>query len=506
MLLVASFPKFGHPAFAWVSLAPLMVATTLMARAGGSMRRVFLLGVVAGFVYFAGTLYWIAIVMATHGGLPAIGAWALMGGLAVHLSLFVGLFTWGLGRAVSRFGLVGLWLAPCLWVATEWLRAWLGWEFPWVLLGSSQATVVPVVQLASVTGVYGLSALIAIVSTAAAVLALGQRSVHRRGVMAVGALVVVVVGWGTWRAHDGALGRAGSPIRVGLVQGNFAQDTKGNPAFRNAIVDRYIALSRQVIGSGAQLVIWPEASTPFYFDLEPQAAAPIRRLAAEGRVPFILGTDQYEPARDGQPERYYNSAVLVGTDGATRGSYRKVRLVPFGEFVPFKRILFFVGPLVDAVSDFTPGREFTVLDVEGSRLSVAICYEAVYASVARAFVDGGSQLLTTITNDAWFDRSSAAEQHFEQAALRAVEQGRYLVRAANTGISGAVDPYGRVLSRTDLFQTTAVTVDVRLLSGRTIYQTVGDMVAWISLMVAAAIVWLTRRRARGASPWRSGKR
>jgi len=464
------------------------------------MRRVFLLGMLSGFVYFVGTLYWIAIVMATHGGLPTFGAWALMGGLAVHLSLFVGLFTWWLGRGVRRFGMAGVWLAPCLWVATEWLRAWLGWEFPWVLLGSSQATVVPVVQLASVTGVYGLSALIALVSTAAAVMALGHRSTHRRGVMAVGALVVVVVAWGTWRVHDGALAQMGSPIRVRLLQGNVPQDTKGNPAFASAIVDRYIGLSRQVIGDGAQLVIWPEASIPFYFDLDPRQAAPIRRLAAEARVPFILGTDDWEPARDGQPQRFYNTAVLVGTDGATRASYRKVRLVPFGEFVPFKKILFFVGTLVEAVSDFTPGQEFTVFDVEGSRLSVAICYEAVYASVARAFVNGGSQLLTTITNDAWFDRSSAATQHFEQAALRAVEQGRYLVRAANTGFSGAVDPYGRLLSRTELFQTTAVTVDVRLLSGRTIYQSIGDVVAWLSLVVAAALVWMTRRKARGESP------
>ena len=489
-----SFPKFGHPVFAWVALAPLIVATTLAAIAGVSMRRVFLLGVTAGFVYFIGTLYWIALVMATHGGLPMVLAYALMAGLALHLSLFLGLFAWWLGRAVRRFGLAGVWFAPWLWVATEWLRAWLGWEFPWVLLGSSQATVVPVVQLASVTGVYGLSALLALVSTATAVVALSRLPIHRRGAMAVAVVVLVTVAAGTWRARTNTLTATGSPIRVGLLQGNVPQDAKWNPAFRAAIVDRYIGLSRQAIAAGAQLVVWPEASTPFYFDRDAAAAAPIRRLAAEARVPFILGTDAYEPATAGNPERFYNTAALVGTDGTTRGSYRKVRLVPFGEFVPFKRILFFVGPLVEAVSDFSPGREFTVFDIEGSRLSVAICYEAVYASVARAFVDGGSQLLTTITNDAWFGRTSAADQHFEQAALRAVEQGRYLVRAANTGITGAVDPYGRVISRTALFETTMVTVDVRLLSGRTIYQSIGDVIAWASLVVAGAVVWLTRRR------------
>jgi apolipoprotein N-acyltransferase len=170
-----------------------------------------------------------------------------------------------------------------------------------------------------------------------------------------------------------------------------------------------------------------------------------------------------------------------------------VRLVPFGEYVPFRRLLFFVGPMIESVGDFTPGHELKVFNAEGSHFSVAICYESVYARMAQAFVDGGSELLLTITNDAWFNRSSAAPQHFEQAALRAVEQGRYLARAANTGISGAVDPYGRTLVRTPLFETTAVTVDVRLLTGRTMYHEIGDVVAWASLAVAAAVVWMTRR-------------
>jgi apolipoprotein N-acyltransferase len=165
--------------------------------------------------------------------------------------------------------------------------------------------------------------------------------------------------------------------------------------------------------------------------------------------------------------------------------------------VPFKRILFFVGPLVEAVADFSAGDEFKVFNVEGSAVSVAICYEAVYGRIAQAFVERGSQLLATITNDAWFGRSSAAYQHFDQAALRAVEQGRYLVRAANTGITGAVDPYGRVLADTALFEPAMLAVDVRLLSGRTIYHAVGDLVAWLSLLASAAVV--VRSRLKRAS-------
>ncbi len=182
-----------------------------------------------------------------------------------------------------------------------------------------------------------------------------------------------------------------------------------------------------------------------------------------------------------------------------------MRLVPFGEFVPFKRLLFFVGPLVQSVSDFTPGVDPVVLDAGGRRVSVAICYESMFPWIDRAFAARGSQLLATITNDAWFGRSSAPYQHFDEGAIRAVEDGRYVVRAANTGISGGVDPYGRVLLTTGLFTQAAVTVDVRLLDGRTIYSRMGDVVAWLSVLISvaltiAAFVTGVRSRASGSRP------
>jgi len=458
--------------------------------------RVGLLGVATGFVFFIGTIYWIGGVMAAFGGLSPILAYALMGGLALHLALFVGLFAWLLSLAMRRFGLIGIWAAPGLWVASEWLRAWLGWGFPWVLLGSSQATVVPIVQLASVTGVYGLSALLALTSTAAASLALNRGRAQWQRAAGVAALVAVITTLGMWRVATSSLTRDGVPIRVGLLQGNVPQEAKSNVTYSDAITQRYLTLSRQALADGAQLVLWPEASVPFIFAEDVTAAEPIRRLAREAHVPFVLGTDEIGRGRNGEHDKYYNAATLVGSDGTTQAMYRKVRLVPFGEYVPFKRLLFFVGPLVEAVSDFTPGDDLTVFESEGSQFSVAICYEAVYAAMAQAFVSRGSQLLTTITNDAWFGRSSAAYQHFEQASLRAVEQGRYLVRAANTGISGAVDPYGRVLRTTKLFETTEVTVDARLLSGHTIYYATGDVIVWLSLMLAAIVVWQGRKGTR----------
>jgi len=497
LLLGFSFPKFGNPALAWIALAPLIVAAARSATSRPApATRLLGLGMLSGTVFFAVTLYWLSDVMATFGGLPWVLAAFLALLLAVYLSVFLGLFAVVTGLTVRRLGVSAVWLTPCFWVAFEWLRAWLGFQFPWGLLGASQATVIPVAQLASVTGVYGLSALVALVSSAAAAIALSRRRVHRLGAAAVFAVLVLVVVGGLFRVAGGTLARSGEVMRVGLVQGNVAQGEKWDPAFRDSIIDQYLTLSRRVIGAGARLVIWPEASTPFYLDAEAALAAPVRRLAAESRTAFIIGTDEFERGDDGGPDRIYNAAVLLGADGRTRQSYRKMRLVPFGEYVPARRLLFFVESLVETVSDFSAGREPVVFDVEGRRVSVAICYESVYPGISRQFVMRGSQLLATITNDAWFGRSSAAYQHFEQGALRAVEEGRFVVRAANTGISGAVDPYGRVIETTPLFESAALTVDVRLLDHRTIYSYIGDVVAWLSLAVTAWVVVDGRRRTR----------
>jgi len=485
VLFVASFPKFGHPAFAWIALAPLVVCVAI--DAGRFASRAFALGLITGLVYFGGTLYWIAEVMRAYGGLSTPVA-ALVGLLlASYLALYPALFAVLLRRALIRFGPSAVWMSPLFWVATEWIRSTFGGGFPWVLLGSSQASALPVVQLASVAGVYGLSGLLALVSTAAAAMALSRARKPWLGVATTACVVVAVTGWGAWRLVRNDLATTGTALKVGLVQGSVNQEDKYDLRHRDAIMTRYLDLSRQAIAGGAEVVVWPEASTPFYFDLDPLLAAPVRRIAAETRTPFIIGTDQFERTVE-TSDRYYNAAVIVGADGRTLSSYRKMHLVPFGEYVPLKRLLFFVGPLIQAVSVFSAGTEAVVFDANGRRVSVAICYESVYPSIAQAFVERGSELLATITNDAWFGRSSAAYQHFEQGAMRGVEQGRFVVRAANTGISGAVDPYGRVLARTALFEPTAAVVDVRLHRGRTVYSRTGDVAAWVSLAASALVI------------------
>jgi apolipoprotein N-acyltransferase len=290
-------------------------------------------------------------------------------------------------------------------------------------------------------------------------------------------------------------------VRVAVLQGNIAQEDKWNPALADAITERYISMTRQALSEGATFIMWPESATPFYFERDLTRGGAIRRLAKEGNATLLIGSDQVEPVKavSGDPsprpkERYYNAAFLVKPDGSTGAVYRKIHLVPFGEYVPAKRIFFFVGPIVDALSDtFDAGTEPVLLPVGTHQVSTAICYEVIYASLMRQFVLEGSELLTTITNDAWYGWSSAAYQHWDQAALRAIEGGRYLARAANTGISGFVDPYGRVLAKSELFEQKLLVEDVRFLESRTIYSRIGDLVAWMSLALTLAMFLATRR-------------
>jgi apolipoprotein N-acyltransferase len=343
--------------------------------------------------------------------------------------------------------------------------------------------------LASVLGVYGVSGLVASVSAAAAYAVPPHK---RSGPFLVIAIVVVgVAAWGSRRVANGDLTRAGEPVRIGLVQGNVDQAQKWDVAKASAIFADYLQLTRQAIREGADLVLWPESSTPFFFEEQrDQAAADqLRLLAKQANTPILIGSDQIER---GSPDKYYNSAFLVQADGSTAGVYRKMHLVPFGEYVPLKRILFFAAPLVEAVSDFSAGESPVLLPVGGHYISTAICYEIVYPNLVRQFVANGSELLTTITNDAWFGDTSAPYQHFAQASMRAVENGRYLVRSANTGISGIVDPYGRVLARSRIFEPAVIVGEARYLQGSTIYARYGDVVAYVSVVLALVMLIQSR--------------
>jgi apolipoprotein N-acyltransferase len=444
-------------------------------------------------VYFVGTIYWTSTVVATFGQLPIALAVFAMLLLAAYLALFPALAAVVTSRLINRAGGAALFLAPAAWVATEFGRGYLFGGFPWVPLGNSQVTVLPVAQLASVLGVYGVSALVAFVNASIAFALLTPGRARVKAVATAAAVVVATAGWGIWRVAEGGLARQGTPLRVGLIQGNIAQEDKWNPGEARRIFTTYIAMSRDAARRGAQFIMWPESATPFSFEEDAQGDL-VRELARETGVPILFGSDQ---TVHGPEPRHYNAAFLLTPDGRTAAVYRKIHLVPFGEFVPLADWLSFFPPLVQTLAGFapfTPGDSMVMLPVRTHLISTAICYEVVYPSLVREAVEGGSQLLTTITNDAWYGQSSAPYQHFELASMRAIEQGRYLARAANTGISGIVDPYGRVVRASGLFEQVGLVEEVRLLTHRTVYSSVGDLIAYIAIALTVAALLTVGRR------------
>lgn len=438
--------------------------------------------------------------MTTFGGLATPVAAIAAAILVAYLALFPAAFAIVLARLYRSMGPAAILLAPAVWVATELGRQYVWDGFPWLLLGYSQVTVLPVAQTASLVGVYGLSFVLALTASAAAFVAVDKTGRRWIVAAAVIALVAGSAAWGRARLADSALLGTGAPVRVAVLQGNIAQEDKWDPALRDAITDRYLEMTRQALARGATFIMWPESSTPFLFEHDLVRGGAIRRLAREANATLLIGSDQVEPVRatpaaNPGDQRYYNAAFLLKPDGTVGAVYRKMHLVPFGEYVPLEKLLFFVGPIVEAVSSFTAGTDAVLLPVGGHFVSTAICYEVIFPSLMRRFVLEGSELLTTITNDAWYGRSSAAYQHWDQASMRAIEQGRYLARAANTGISGFVDPYGRVMARTGLFEPAILVEDLRFLRGRTVYNRTGDLVAWLSLALTLAAL-LAASRAR----------
>jgi len=494
-LLALSFPRFGHPAFAWIALVPLVLALSGWRGRPGRLPgqpplRAFLLGLASGSVYFAGTLYWTGTVIRTFGGIPTIAA---IGGV-ILLALYQGAFP-AIGalissRLINRAGVAGIFLVPAAWVATEYFRGVAFGGFPWVPLGDSQVTVLPVAQLASVLGMYGVSLLVAFVNAAIAYAMLTAGRARMSALAATAVVLIATAAWGSLRIADGSLTRMGTAIRVGLIQGNIAQEDKWKAGEARRIFTTYIAMTHDAVRRGAEFVIWPESSTPFMFEEDPVGQAAIRELARELHVPILFGSDQEV---HGATPALYNAAFLIGPDGTTLGVYRKIHLVPWGEFIPLKRWLYFVSPLVDSFTDFSPGTTMVMLPVGSHFVSTAICYEVVYPSLIRQAVQAGSELVTTITNDAWYGNSSAPYQHFQLASMRAIEQGRYMVRAANTGISGIVDPYGRVVQQSAIFEQSALVEQVRFLTIRTAYSKIGDVVAYAAMALIAVALIVVRR-------------
>jgi apolipoprotein N-acyltransferase len=373
-----------------------------------------------------------------------------------------------------------LWLAPAFWVGAELARAHALSGAPWGLLGYVPYRRLAVIQIAAWTGVYGVSALLALVNAALAWAAV--RATPRAAAVSAG-LVALAVG-GTL-AVDAARAREGErpTLPVALVQGNIDQSVKWDRAYQRETLEIYGALTRDA-APGVRLVVWPEAAVPAYLLYEPWVLGWLVDLARGVGTPLLVGAPDALP--DGQVTRYLNSAILVGEQGVT-ARYDKMHLVPFGEYVPLKRLLFFVEAIAVEIGDFTPGRQPVIFPLEGAPFGTVICYEVIFPDLFRRFVGGGARFMVNITNDAWFGNSGGPLQHLAMVPLRAVENGVAVARAANTGVSALVHPSGRIERELGLFQRGVLRVPVPLRgAGETFYTRFGDVFAYAASTVSAA--------------------
>ncbi len=485
LLLTASFPRIGWWFTAWIAFVPLFHAIKDLRPLTS-----FWLGFLAGVVHFATLLYWIAGVMHHYGQLSYMLSVAILMLLVLYLSLYPGIFAMVISQLRVR-SLRYFLTAPLFWVALEYVKSFFLSGFPWENLGHSQYNQLHLVQISDIFGIYGLSALIMAVNCVLFEVwetILRHRAFAWKPVFGVALLIVGSLAYGTWRIEKIDTAANAAPKRsIALVQGNVDQSVKWLPSFQHETLQRYGTLSAAALEAGPDLIIWPETALPFYFLQDEELTEEALKVVRGSKTYFLFGSPSF--CRTGKRTRYYNSAYLVDPSAKVMGKYDKVHLVPYGEYVPLKRYFPFLGKMVEAVGDFDSGNEGQVLSWGDERIGVLICFEAIFPELARSMVKNGAQLLINITNDAWFGRSSAPYQHLSMVVFRAVENHLAVARAANTGISAFVDPVGRLLDETPLFEETIRTRSLPVMSHESFYARHGDIFA-IGCILISLLIWV----------------
>jgi apolipoprotein N-acyltransferase len=495
-----SFPSL----YAWFCLA-LLISSVLGARG----RVAFFCGFLHGLVFVVTCVPWIAEVLAVHGGMSRAAGWGVLLLIATVWGASIGLFGWSVQHLGRRSFTLALIAMPFLWISTEVLRAYLPEiSFPWGLLGYPPAENPALLQLTSVTGIYGLSFLAAAFNSLLiwTDCADGKETLRRlRTLGSVIGVLLLVMGIGPHFVpkaqphHSARVVQPNFPEQMEYV-GDWYVEHKADLASLE-----YLSLRPSPDGQQPDLLIWPEAPAPFSFQ-DARFGPFISHLATEFHRPVVVGIIEWKPGTQmhngvQQPALLpYNSAAMLNEIGQRTFSYDKIHLVPFGEYEPFPFIHQVVTSVSEEVGGFHKGTTRSVGRFSnGDTFSVFICYEAIYPAEVRAFVKRGAQLLINISNDGWFGTSEAAEQHFRMVRVRAVENRRWIVRDTNSGITAAIDPYGnvtRVLYR-DMRDSADLRYDFR--TDLTVYARLNDWFAWMCVGVSGILLILFGRSSKAAT-------
>lgn len=490
-----SFPSI----YSWFCLA-ILLATILGARA----RLAFFCGFLHGLIFVLTCVPWIAETLAVHGGMSTAAGWGVLLLIATVWGASIGLFAWAVQRLSLRSYSLALAGAPFLWISTEVLRAYLPEiSFPWGLLGYAPAENAALVQLTTITGIYGLSFLAAAFNSLLLWVDCGNSSEGKRrcwifAAVLISLLLVMAIG-------PRFVPKAEAHHWARVVQPNFPENEQyvGDwyADHKADMVDlENLSLRPSLNGVSSDLLIWPEAPAPFSFQ-DAHFVPYISNLATEFRNPVIVGVIEWKPSTEvihGSPRTTlapYNSAAMLNAYGQRTFSYDKIHLVPFGEYEPFPFIHQVVTSVSEEVGGFHKGTERAVgTFANGYKFSVFICYEAIYPAEIRGFTDRGAQLLINISNDGWFGTSAASEQHLRMARVRAVENRRWLLRDTNSGITASIDPYGNVTRALHRDEGGSADLPYDFRTDRSLYVRFNDWFAWMCVLVSVILVGITFRK------------
>lgn len=492
--LALSFIWLYFPLYAWVSVGLLM-----MVALAAPPRAAFFCGFVQAIVFVLCSVPWIAEVLAVHGGMSRAAGWGVLLLIAVAWGLLTGTFTWSVNRIARRNLVLGIAAAPFVWVTMEFVRAHLPEiSFPWNLLGYSAAASPAYLQLTTVTGIYGLSFLMAAFNSLLAWADADKRwpAWKRLAVVIASALLL------TMAALEGErfVPQAGAGHFARAVQTNFPE-LQSYPADWFAAhaedMSDLVELSLEPSAHHPDLTIWPEAPAPFSWQ-DNRFSKIASALAIQSQRPFLAGVIEWK--QETLPSGHfgqapYNSAVLVDRQGQRIFVYDKRHLVPFGEYEPFPLIHRVVQSVSDEVGGFRKGTIASIGSLPGGyKFGLYICYEAIYPGEVREFADLGANLLINISNDGWFGQSAAAQQHLLMARVRAVENRRWVLRVTNSGITASIDPYGRIYQTIPRDVRGAVDLPYDFRTDRTLYTRFGDWFAWMCVLVSVILLLSTFRK------------
>ncbi len=481
ILLILAFPDPQISIFAWIALIPLFFVI-----GNSSKKASFFLSYLAGAVFFAGLLRWL-----THVTVPGYAV------LVSYLALYFGLFGLLGNLFLNKLRGSGLYflsilILPSLWVSLEFLRGVLFTGFPWGLLGYTQYKNPVLIQIADITGAYGVSFLIVMANFAVYSWIASYKESRGSRFQALAFLIVfiTVILYGCFVLKKDSIETG---LKLSVVQGNIEQAKKWDPFYKDYIMDRYEGLTREAAKDEPGLIIWPETSVPGFLG-EKDIGLRLKRIIVDIDLPLFLGAATYGTG-PGRRDVFFNSAALFSPDGNMEKVYNKIHLVPFGEYVPFEKYFPLIRDFIDVpVGDYTAGEEFTLFDVrskEGDNFNYAalICFEDIFPGLVRSFALRGCDFLINITNDAWFGESGEQLQHAQASVFRAVENRVSVLRAANTGFSCYINPKGMIEGSVGDIETGSMyipgfkTFVLKAAGKGTFYTRYGDVFAYICLFL-----------------------